>query len=515
MTTPALLPVNVDYTTKDFDSIRARLFQLIRSVFPAWTDESVANFGNILVELFAFVGDVLTFYMDNHGRESRITTARLRRSLLALCKLTGYQPAGATAATVDVVLTFTPPPAGTLTIPIGDTAKTAEITAPILYQFTEPLVVAPGSATANATLENSTTPPSASFGSTGLADQVVTLPEGPYLDGSARVSDAGAGPAEEEDGGWARVDNFFASTAEDRHYVLTVDQADRASIKFGSGANGRVPSGTIVVTYKVGGGDGGRVEAGALSEMSRRTYLDSLGNQVQVSVTNPAASSGGTPRETNAQIKQNAPEAVRVLRRAVAREDYEIVAQQVPGVARALMVTSNEYAVPENEGLLMVATDDGGAPSAGLLAEVAGHFEAGGSHPKPVTFRLTTQGAAYATMDVTATIYLSPGAVPAIVKAAVQADLAAFFAPRLADGSANPTVNFGYYYQGQDGSPTGKLAWSKVFNVVNDAAGVERVDPGPTGFLINGLRADPPLSAIQFPRLGAVTLIDGATSLPL
>ena len=74
----ATLPESVDYTDKDFDALRARLIALIKSVFPDWTDFDVASFGNLLVELYAYVGDVLTFYQDNLARESRLVTATQR-----------------------------------------------------------------------------------------------------------------------------------------------------------------------------------------------------------------------------------------------------------------------------------------------------------------------------------------------------------------------------------------------------------------------------------------------------
>jgi hypothetical protein len=54
----ATLPESVDYTDKDFDALRGRLVALVKSVFPDWTDFDVASFGNLLVELYAFVGDV-------------------------------------------------------------------------------------------------------------------------------------------------------------------------------------------------------------------------------------------------------------------------------------------------------------------------------------------------------------------------------------------------------------------------------------------------------------------------
>jgi hypothetical protein len=61
----AVLPTSLDYTDKDFDALRARLIALVKSVFPDWSDFSVASFGNLLIEMYAFVGDVLTFYLDN------------------------------------------------------------------------------------------------------------------------------------------------------------------------------------------------------------------------------------------------------------------------------------------------------------------------------------------------------------------------------------------------------------------------------------------------------------------
>jgi hypothetical protein len=50
-------------TDKDFDALRLRLIALARSVFPDWSDIAVASFGNVLLELYAFVGDVVGYYL--------------------------------------------------------------------------------------------------------------------------------------------------------------------------------------------------------------------------------------------------------------------------------------------------------------------------------------------------------------------------------------------------------------------------------------------------------------------
>jgi len=41
-------------------------------VFPEWSDFSVAGFGNILLEMYSFVGDVFTHYLYGQARESRL-----------------------------------------------------------------------------------------------------------------------------------------------------------------------------------------------------------------------------------------------------------------------------------------------------------------------------------------------------------------------------------------------------------------------------------------------------------
>jgi hypothetical protein len=509
MTAQRILPLNTDYTDKDFDSLRARLFALINTLFPTWTDQQVANFGNLLVELFAFVGDVLTFYQDNQARESRITTARLRRSLLGLAKLVGYVPKGADAATANVTITLdSPVQAGaTLTIPKGDIVKTQAVTDPITYQLLADLVFQAGETTKTGVgVENSTTL-TTTVNSNGLANQNFLVPATPYVDKSASPTFA--------NGAYTQVDNFLASQSTDRHFVIIVDQNDRATLVFGNGVNGAIPLGTGTIVYKTGGGFAGRVQAGALNTMGNPTYKDSFGATKTVSVTNPAASSGGDDRETNAQIAVNAPEALRVLLRAVAREDYEIAAQKVPGVARALLVTNNEYAgIPENTGFLFVVPTSGGAPSAPLLASVLAQFVGTGApFPKTNTFDVQVQGANYLTVNVAAKIFVAQGFTPAQAKANIIAALQSFFAILQPDGTPNPAINFGYYFQDANGIPTGTFDWSTLFDIVREAQGVRKIDAGPVGFLLNGLRADVPFGVIQFPQLGTVTLTDGSTGL--
>ncbi len=123
----ALLPLNLDYTDKDHASLRARLFNLVGSVFPDWTDREIANFGNILIELFAHVGDVVLFYQDNQAKESRLSDATLRRNVLALAKMLNYIPEGNGAASANVLITLPEVPAISVLLEAGRIYETKEV----------------------------------------------------------------------------------------------------------------------------------------------------------------------------------------------------------------------------------------------------------------------------------------------------------------------------------------------------------------------------------------------------
>jgi hypothetical protein len=185
----ATLPESVDYTDKDFDALRARLIALIKSVFPDWTDFDVASFGNLLVELYAYVGDVLTFYQDNLARESRLVTATQRKSVMALAKMLGYRLHGAQAATAEVWLQLARVPVASVTFPAGTVLRTQEVTEPVRFQLLAPAFIAAAAdpPRALALVENSRAHTQL-FDARGLADLELHLDFSPYLDDSAIVS---------------------------------------------------------------------------------------------------------------------------------------------------------------------------------------------------------------------------------------------------------------------------------------------------------------------------------------
>jgi hypothetical protein len=498
----------LDYTALDFFALRTRVLKEIRSIHTEWSEEAVANFGNILLELPCAVGDTLAYYQDNQAHESRLTTARRLVNARAHAKVLGYKPRGQTAAKVYQTFTLAAPALGDVVVPRYTPVSTKEITAPIVYQTQAELTIAAGQTSAQVLAEHSQVHGLAVM-STGLPNMTVVLPQAPFLDGSLSVTAA--------NGAYVEVDNFVDAGPLDRVYVRDLDAVDRAVVRFPAGDAGQVPSGLIEFTYKTGGGRAGRVDAGKLTQLSG-VWRDAFNSTVLLSTTNVEKSTPAEDREGVASIQVKAPQVVRVQQRAVAREDFEISAEQVPGVVRALYVTRNEIpGIEENRGILYVVPSGLGEASQALLDEVAARFASGGATPSHVTHRVDVRGAVYLVVVGLARVTLARAAKStatgvAAVGAAARAAWETFFAPEIqldtGEWVQNPAIDFGYYFQRSDGVPTGTLAWSDAFNVVRDVAQVTKVDAGNAGFTLNGVRDDLAISPVKFPISGGLTLVD-------
>lgn len=494
-----LIRPSLDYTDKDFDAIRARLFNIIPSAFPDWTELQVANFGNLLVEMFAFVGDVLTFYQDNQALESRWSTAQLRRSMLSMLKLVAYQPAGASAAKAMLAITIASPPVAPVTINKGDIFVTQDIRLPLSFQAVDTVTIAAGASPAVAfvDVEHSSAAQDV-FSSTGLPNQQLTLQNTPYLESSISLVAA--------DGTYSVVTDFLNSSSTDKHIVLFVDENARANIAFGDGIRGAVPVGLMIVKYKTGGGIVGNVAANTITR-ANEDYTDSLGNSLVVKVTNPARATGGSDRATVEAIRENAPRSLRALTRTVTREDYEINAERVSGVARSLMLTRDELlTVQENQGNLYIVPKGGGFATGALLNEVRAMITT--AYPKTITFKPSVYSATYLPVNVVTRIHFAKGVDEDVVTAAVKQAVTDFFLISATDGSKNVAINFGYYMDGA-------IAWSDVFNCVRDTKGVRKVDDGLGNLTLNGKTDDLYVPLQFFPLLGTVTVIDAVTGAAL
>ncbi len=85
-----IIPIN--YTDRDYNSIRNALVQHAKRYYPkTFRDFNEASFGSLMLDTVAYVGDVLSFYLDYQANESFLETAGEYQNVLKLAKTMGYR----------------------------------------------------------------------------------------------------------------------------------------------------------------------------------------------------------------------------------------------------------------------------------------------------------------------------------------------------------------------------------------------------------------------------------------
>ena len=93
----------IQYLNKDFDGFKQKLLEFAQVYYPdTYNDFSDTSAGLMLIEMAAYVGDVLSYYGDNQVQENFLEFAKQRDNLLSLAYTHGYFPQVTTAATTNV-----------------------------------------------------------------------------------------------------------------------------------------------------------------------------------------------------------------------------------------------------------------------------------------------------------------------------------------------------------------------------------------------------------------------------
>ena len=94
---------DIKYINRDFQSFKTQLQEFARTYFPnTYNDFSPSSPGSMFIEMSSYVGDVLSFYLDNQIQETFIQYARQTNNLYELAYLLGYKPKVTTAATINL-----------------------------------------------------------------------------------------------------------------------------------------------------------------------------------------------------------------------------------------------------------------------------------------------------------------------------------------------------------------------------------------------------------------------------
>jgi hypothetical protein len=346
----------IDYTNKDFQSLREAMLNLARYRLPEWTDRSPSDLGVLLVDLFAYMGDVILYYQDRIANESFLATAVERRSVLNALRLIGYELAPPIPAHAELTLFFNLPPNGTspkVTIDEGKAVFYSNLAgaAPQRFEYLGPSLeidLSTDQTTEAGTKRTYAGLPVVQCGqkstveigsSAGEPNQAFRIPAAPViLDTLVVEVNEGTGWVT-----WDRRDSLFydsgadgrvnLSNAEGREYYVQYDESDVCWVIFGDGTYGRrPPNGTnnIRATFRVGGGKAGNVPANTITNCNETKSNIGLLD----SVTNLNAAAGGADHEDIVHAKRFGPLTFRSGQRAVTLSDYVALTHQAGGVAK-------------------------------------------------------------------------------------------------------------------------------------------------------------------------------------
>jgi hypothetical protein len=94
---------DIRYIDRDFNSFRNALVNYSKTYFPdTYNDFTDTSTGMLFMEMASYVGDVLSFYLDNQIQETFIQKARQQENLYQMAYLLGYKPKVTTASTVEI-----------------------------------------------------------------------------------------------------------------------------------------------------------------------------------------------------------------------------------------------------------------------------------------------------------------------------------------------------------------------------------------------------------------------------
>jgi predicted phage baseplate assembly protein len=198
---------------------------------------------------------------------------------------------------------------------------------------------------------------------------------------------------------------------------------------FGGGAHGHLPPagrGNIRLRrYQSGGGTLGNVSAGGISQL--------LSGVLAEKVSNPRPAEGGADSETLDRVRRRAPHVIRHRRQAITAADYEDLAHESsPAVAVARALPTTHPSGRRAPGWVTIrivphSADARPLPSFELRDRVRRFIAA--RVPAQIARHVAVIPPAYLAIGVEAEVRPLPFADAALVKEAVDGDLAVFLHP--------------------------------------------------------------------------------------
>jgi predicted phage baseplate assembly protein len=329
----------------------------VQDRLPEWTATNPADFGLALVEAFAYMGDLMSFYIDRLANEAYLSTATQRDSVFNLARTYGYTPSGYKSSTVSVK--FTNSSNGDITIPAGTvvygdivTGTNNDIVQQV-YFTTSVSGVAPANNHVYLTATQGqpvslVSKDANAYGeylgsSDGNPNQVFALGQSPVVSKSITVYIKDGTVYSK----WKEVDHILDSGLSDQVFTTFTDVDNNVYIQFGNGISGLIPVNLkeIRALYTVGGGELGNINSGTITNIE---YVPGLNtNQyaafvTNISVINEKTATGGADPDSIEVVRYLAPLYLRANSRAVTLSDFNSLALG-SGAGKANAISGNTW----------------------------------------------------------------------------------------------------------------------------------------------------------------------------
>lgn len=317
-----------DYTARDFTNIKDDLLRRAARVAPDWTSRDPSDFGMLLVDLWAQMGDVMHYYIDRAAGEAFLATAKQRESVLAYAALLGYTPSGIVASRGTVTVANST--SSDVTLP-RYTSFLAQDGDSLFYFYTDIAVTVPANSTGTAVpvtegvrVEDEVLTPST--GASGNTNQTYTLayPNVPVDSIRVYVYEDGVNPTP-----YSYIQRLLDASSNSRVFKVKQDADEFPLIVFGGSGQGLAPSSGTKVTasYSYCSGVLGNLNANSVIGFTATTPIG-------LSLVSSSAMIGGNNAESLSALKYRIPSVFRPQERVVTQYDYANAVRGVEGISK-------------------------------------------------------------------------------------------------------------------------------------------------------------------------------------
>ena len=332
-----------DFASRDYTTIRRDLIDRASRSIPDWTDRDPSDFATMLIELWAYSGDILHYYIDRAAGEAYLSTATQRESVVGLANLYDYTPRYRSPATGTVYIANTS--SASVTIPAYTAFSGTH--ADTLYNFYSTFDVSVLSNTTSAVTINEGSVISGEVlttSSNGAIGQRYTLLDSTVVPSSVQVFvyEDGVTPTE-----YFQVAHVNTTAINVAGFSVYPSTAGGIEVVFGNRLGGRIPpvGSKITATYTTCSGASGNVPANKVTSFKSTPPTG-------LTIGGSTSTSFGADSESVDSIKRSLKAVARTQERAVTLNDYADFANLVTGVYKSVIAynastaTASAYVMP-------------------------------------------------------------------------------------------------------------------------------------------------------------------------